>query len=390
MRISFIAMNRIVERQAAEDPTVRRRLEHSGKVVLSHARSLPDVDLLAHLRSFGIELDPKLYRELSNKHLSAEEVSLALQESPRDGPAGLEEDWIWLSLVVLWERWLPDSPSFERLDDRIQEGYGRLKVNRARACEIWLKAWDDVLRLCEKGGIDSIEAFDDRFGGTQSLFNWVQDLEMELGNEARKNPRCHWHRMRVCEVFMRRFGAGDSLVLSNMRRALAESCFGIGNRAQGDALYQAWLEQDPEWGWGWIGWADNYGLFAEAGNEDSERAEALLRQGLSVENVRDRGDLLERLEALLEEQRCSEEVAEVRQTDIAEVKSVKAQGTVVRLKTKFDFGEKGLPIEELPRFLAKQRRRHEGMIEPVRKQTTGRNDPCHCGSGKKYKKCCGR
>lgn len=28
--------------------------------------------------------------------------------------------------------------------------------------------------------------------------------------------------------------------------------------------------------------------------------------------------------------------------------------------------------------------------EPVRKeQTVGRNDPCPCGSGKKYKKCCG-
>jgi SEC-C motif-containing protein len=28
--------------------------------------------------------------------------------------------------------------------------------------------------------------------------------------------------------------------------------------------------------------------------------------------------------------------------------------------------------------------------EPVRKeQTAGRNDPCPCGSGKKYKKCCG-
>lgn len=23
-------------------------------------------------------------------------------------------------------------------------------------------------------------------------------------------------------------------------------------------------------------------------------------------------------------------------------------------------------------------------------QTTGRNDPCPCGSGKKYKKCCGK
>jgi SEC-C motif domain protein len=26
---------------------------------------------------------------------------------------------------------------------------------------------------------------------------------------------------------------------------------------------------------------------------------------------------------------------------------------------------------------------------PVRVQKTGRNDPCPCGSGKKYKKCCG-
>lgn len=27
--------------------------------------------------------------------------------------------------------------------------------------------------------------------------------------------------------------------------------------------------------------------------------------------------------------------------------------------------------------------------EPVRIEKTGRNDPCPCGSGKKYKKCCG-
>lgn len=33
----------------------------------------------------------------------------------------------------------------------------------------------------------------------------------------------------------------------------------------------------------------------------------------------------------------------------------------------------------------------EGPKQPVRKkQTAGRNDPCPCGSGKKYKKCCGR
>ena len=32
----------------------------------------------------------------------------------------------------------------------------------------------------------------------------------------------------------------------------------------------------------------------------------------------------------------------------------------------------------------------EKKQEPVRKgETIGRNDPCPCGSGKKYKKCCG-
>ena len=28
--------------------------------------------------------------------------------------------------------------------------------------------------------------------------------------------------------------------------------------------------------------------------------------------------------------------------------------------------------------------------QPERKQKVGRNDPCPCGSGKKFKKCCGR
>ena len=30
-------------------------------------------------------------------------------------------------------------------------------------------------------------------------------------------------------------------------------------------------------------------------------------------------------------------------------------------------------------------------VEPIKGgKTPKRNDPCHCGSGKKYKKCCGR
>jgi preprotein translocase subunit SecA len=43
------------------------------------------------------------------------------------------------------------------------------------------------------------------------------------------------------------------------------------------------------------------------------------------------------------------------------------------------------------RQLVENRYQEEGPRQPVRReQKVGRNDPCPCGSGKKYKKCCGR
>ena len=38
---------------------------------------------------------------------------------------------------------------------------------------------------------------------------------------------------------------------------------------------------------------------------------------------------------------------------------------------------------------AGQQRVHQSRHEPVRSEKVGRNQPCPCGSGKKYKKCCG-
>jgi uncharacterized protein len=33
--------------------------------------------------------------------------------------------------------------------------------------------------------------------------------------------------------------------------------------------------------------------------------------------------------------------------------------------------------------------KHDGSRVIKRRQMPGRNDPCRCGSGKKFKKCCG-
>jgi len=49
------------------------------------------------------------------------------------------------------------------------------------------------------------------------------------------------------------------------------------------------------------------------------------------------------------------------------------------------------PQQERPRQVVENRYAEEGARQPVRKESkVGRNDPCPCGSGKKYKKCCGR
>ena len=46
------------------------------------------------------------------------------------------------------------------------------------------------------------------------------------------------------------------------------------------------------------------------------------------------------------------------------------------------------PVERVK--VAKETSDNQGNEPVVKKQKVGRNDPCPCGSGKKYKKCCGK
>ena len=59
------------------------------------------------------------------EEVAGEEIADPLLEqsafkSRRQGP---ESDWIWICLTALWQRWFPDKPSFESLDDKMQSGY---------------------------------------------------------------------------------------------------------------------------------------------------------------------------------------------------------------------------------------------------------------------------
>jgi hypothetical protein len=131
---------------------------------------------------------------------------------------------------------------FELLDDKMQAGY-RLRAprERAAACKIWLEAWNDALGIFDKSGMQSIREFDERFKGTEFLFNWIQDLENALWSAGLKDRQFLTARVAVCakkgcgaftEKTTYRSGTGGepwrSRISNWARPAKRESCIAIG------------------------------------------------------------------------------------------------------------------------------------------------------------------
>jgi tetratricopeptide (TPR) repeat protein len=389
--ISWVAMDRIVERKRAADAGYRKQA--AEKVLRSDAKRLTDGELLAKLRSFGIELDRASLERLSDQALSAEEIAQPLldQRTFHGRHEQMESDWIWICLSALWQRWFPDKPSFEALDDKMQDGYDLRESGAVAVCRVWLDAWSDVQSILDKAGMRSIQEFDERFGGSQSLFNWIQDLEDELWNAGLEERQFLTARIALCEEGLRRFfRTDDDLMSENRRRAMAESYYELGETDKAEALYRGWLHLDPRWGWGWIGWSDCY-RFTRTERRDWRRCEQILREGLAIAEVRDRADIVDRLADACEEQGRSEEAAEFRRqakriTETVEVsQSVSSAGNVLRQKTQVNIGGAGLPLSEMSNLAATMRK----TTAPFTRQKVGRNEPCPCGSGKKFKKCCG-
>jgi hypothetical protein len=246
--------------------------------------------LLEKLSGFGIGLYRAGLEALCQGAFSAQEVaaqltSRYLAEAQTRTP---ESDWVWLAVLTLWQRWWPAKPCLETLDDKIRDGYETLAQDGGAATDRWLDAWSDVLALCEAAGITMIAGFDARFPLTQSLYNWSQDLEMELRNAGHDDPEKLRARITVGEQVMRRFTGCGQLMIENWRLAIAEAWFGLGDTGKADELFRGWLDADPAWGFGWIGWASCYMPPGKSTPKNYQRAEDLLRRGYAVSGVRDR------------------------------------------------------------------------------------------------------
>jgi len=293
-------------------------------------------------------LDRPSLERLCRQYRDAEQVTKQLIDPATfKGKSGQSEiHQIEDCVANLWQRWFPELPSFDRLEHRMLAGYDLLEQpDVAGACRMWLEGWDEVLALLERTGITSLEQLDRQFSGSEFVLNWAEDLDRELWNAGLDDPQFLKTRIALCEESLRRLTTDDEFFSANRRHALAESYFELGETDRADALYREWLSADPQWGWGWISWAHCY-QFARPEMQNPDRAEQILLEGRAVDQVRDADHLTEHLANLYQQQ--------------GRMPEAQLLGPAP-------------PSHTAPRSGPK----------------TGRNDPCPCGSGKKFKKCCG-
>ena len=360
----------MVEEQISVDETLRRKVAKSGRPLLSDGRSMSDDDLLSKLHSLQFDIDRIRLLKMIPRFASAQDLSEVLFLKNTSDIPMLKEDWVWIALTCLWERWCPEVPNFEMVDDKMQAGYAELNAgNLELACQLWITTWHDILKIMARHEISTLDAFDEQFAGTQSIYNWVQDFEMELGNAEFDNAYFSHERISFCNTIIDRFSNG-SLSEDNFKTALANSYFLIGEQGKCDQIFQKWIDENPESGWGWIGWSDVYSCIAAVEKRDVARAEMILKQGLTRANVSERQLLLERLSQLYEETDRRDDAAAVRR----EIQQDLATKTVTN--------DKKLQPNQVGNVAVLKA--VNGKLQN-NKSRTGRNDPCPCGSGKKFK-----
>lgn len=240
---------------------------------------------------------------------------------------------------------------YKKINDKIRAGYAFVEENNSlKACDIWLDAWEDLKEIYANEKPKSLDELNDKYDWCEFLINYVQDLELELGNAGQYAEEYYEKRIRYCEEMIGILEEDEQLTIENTKRAIAESYYALGDAQKCDQLYTNWLNEDPDWGWGYIAWSDCYGFGTNKIKPDLKRAEEIIKIALAKPEIRDQGDVLMRAIEIYEDSGQKEKANE--------------------LKAKYCLERKSKA--------------------PVKAVKIGRNEPCPCGSGKKYKKCCGR
>ena len=172
------------------------------------------------------------------------------------------------------------------------------------ACEYGLAVWDNLLKLMEMLQANSVYELDKANATIYDLLYWATSFADELQNACFIDKSFEEKKLNFCEAYTemhRDMLDVEVRNLGNIRASLADSYYRMGKTEKADSLYRKWLDAEPDWGWGWIGWSDHHWLWEFTNvKKDVDKARRILMEGLSNPHVANRNTLEKRLKDLQE------------------------------------------------------------------------------------------
>ncbi len=262
-------------------------------------RAFSTDQIVQKLRDFGVGFTKERFLKEAHDFYSACDLADHWRNIYPIKAKGFDVDFIWMAAIVLWERLAPDVINSEKLDDMMQDAY-KMK-DEVATCTLWLEVWEHLKKRFT-ADMKSIDDAEEVFSGLQCLSNWCQDLEMELGNAARDDSSFYEKRIGYCQEFCRLFPESDSLILHNMKRAIAESYFGLGMIEEGDRSFESLIREFSDSAWGYIGWGDMHYTFRlnDAVPLNYEKARQIYQMAMG-KDIEDEEHVVERLTELEKE-----------------------------------------------------------------------------------------
>lgn len=206
---------------------------------LDKVRKMSTPEIIEKLKSMNVDFEIERFKKQAQNYISAIQLAEDHYYTQDFHAEGLDEDFIWLAMIELWNRIIPEKFNAEMIDDLMQEGYEDIEKNNYRdGIEKWEKAWKMITNIVPPY-IKSVTAADKFIPGlTQSIFNWCQDFETELGNAGMKDDSYYPKRIKYCEDFRRNFPDSDESIIRNMLREEAESYTELGDTEAAKKLLQ--------------------------------------------------------------------------------------------------------------------------------------------------------
>ena len=309
----------------------------------------------------------------------------------------------------------PVNSEFTQLDMMMQEGYGHeLNGDSHKAVTCWKDVFKEVTAYFEENHISDLKSFDDIFNGTQYVQNWVQDYDDALRKtllDADEESKITVGKLKIDLLnFLLSLNPEAELDVHNHKRSLAETYFLLGQPEVGEQHFIQLIDEYPDNVWGYIGYSDEYWMDYSK-NKDFDKALKILNRAYNRLSIKESDIIAERMTDLMIAMKKKElEIPFSSLTFLEDNKEAAEQEIMKEMKSYIsgpDHYADERPI--IPEYAALYQRlfnaREKKLGKPkeklaatdgfnpkplVKGKKIGRNEPCPCGSGKKYKKCCGK